>query len=203
MGSKTRKLRQQAGVAGERYQAEQRKLAQARLRAERLKSQAAVTSKRSGAAADSAFIHHPFLARAVKFEERKVKVRHILGSHDGADELADAIQLAAVARAQQSVHPNHEVIDAVWEGAIGELMRGLQPGELSALAQRHAPGGPIGKVYGGQVESVTVKGVEFVGAEPRREPSIRRPISRLPLLQQVLLVSTILGMGALPRDGEQ
>jgi hypothetical protein len=74
----------------------------------------------------------PFLPLLqARLEERRIELAHVLGSHDGAEELADAITLAARSS------PNS--VDDVWEQALRELRRGVPPTELSVLHKPEPP----------------------------------------------------------------
>lgn len=194
MGSKLRKLRAQAGVAGRAHQAMER----AKARNRELADRAALTKLNSCSSCGSAVKDprkqlcdgcalrlaasstrlRPFVAEAidrkVEFEERRIKVGHLLGSHEGAAELADAIQRAAIARAQQTTARNADVIDVLWGEALAELGRGVAPDQLSVLR-------PV--------------------VEVARPPAAgMRLARRMPLLLQAALVTTLLGMNALPKE---
>lgn len=204
MGSKLRKLRVKACAAGERYQAELRRSAQAAERQRRAVADKAVADVQRGGAfppltvqvngvgatSANAALGMPGLtgdlvSDRIKLDERRVLVAHILGSHDGANELADAIQLAAIARAQQSTAPNHEVIDHVLGQALSELRSGFGPGELSALRGRVYDAEAIDLKIGGK--SVTQAAAEA----PKRAPALRaRGVrSMIPALVAALLLA--------------
>jgi hypothetical protein len=161
VGSKLRRLRVQAGVTGLAHQKREREAYRRRERAgraERAKLEfqdgnvIVATNSPGGRLRTSSDLHErlkpaaaafaggamPGIAddlafHAAKLEEQRLDLAHILGPHDGAAELADGIHLAALARAHASIHPNHEVVEAVWEQALAELRRGVPPAELSAL----------------------------------------------------------------------
>jgi hypothetical protein len=169
VGSKLRRLRAKAGVTGHAHQKRQREAARrkehARLRvvgsaSGRLGLEAAIDgagklepeakagieqalAEATAPAPVGALPFVPFLPLLqARLEERRIELAHVLGSHDGAEELADAITLAA----RSSV----DSADEVWERALAELRRGVPPAELSALRKPdvaksewhiHRPGG--------------------------------------------------------------
>ncbi len=194
MGSKLRRLRVQAGVTGYSYQARQR--AETRRARSTKKAPAACTSCGSAVpdprrmlcadcsaklAAASTMVRPSWAADEARTnQERRVRLMHLVGSHEGAAELADAIQAAALAKTHASVHPNLDIIDGVWEQALAELRRGVSPSELSVLR-------PQG-------------GLQPAPREPRPPAPGMSLARRMPLLQQVLAVSMLLVLAADPKE---
>lgn len=152
MGSKLRKLRAKAGVTGESYQREQRRHARNREVLKRIAnaSPAAVTvsfDSSGGQLRSSEQLREKLTPAAalagalpgssdlafhrIRLEEQRIQLAQLLGSHDGAEELADAITLAA----RSSVDSHNEV----WERALSELRRGVPAAELSMLRKPEPP----------------------------------------------------------------
>lgn len=206
MGSKLRRLRAKAGVTGLAHQKRLREAARRKERARKVQLEfqdgnviVEVNSKggqlRSSeqlrdalAALPAALPGSSDLAfHRIRLEEQRIQLAHILGSHDGAEELADAITLAA----RSSV----DSADAVWERALAELRRGVPATELSALREPEQP-----KVY--EAEAIELKvGVEAVPQvpePPKQEWHIHRPGQRSRLFS-VLAIATICGIAVPPR----
>lgn len=155
MGSKLRKLRAKAGVTGSAYQKRQREEARRKERAGRVRVVGSASGRlglevavdgagkiepKSKAEIETAFVEAiqagmaagalPFVPTMARIAaERRILLAHILGSHDGAEELADAIDLAAAARARVSV----DSADDFWEQALVQLRSGVATGDLTVF----------------------------------------------------------------------
>lgn len=246
MGSKLRRLRAKAGVTGLAHQKREREAYRLRERArrtERAKLEfqdgnviVGVNSKggqlRSSeqlrdalAALPAALPGSSDLAfHRIRLEEQRIQLAHILGSHDGSSELADAIHLAAVKRAQESVNPNHEVIEDVWADALRQLRSGVASGDLTVLkgpkglevhAKAHqsaaaliaatgkpftaAPEAPAGNVYDAEAIELKVGGEVVPQVPERRPPAAGMRMSRvLPLLAVAMMAGL-----AVPPKGDR
>jgi hypothetical protein len=212
MGSQLRKLRAKAGITGLAHQKREREAYRLRERARRaeraklelgdgfaivgvnspggqMRSSEELRSKLAPAMLSAAApgLASDLASQKIKLEQRRLEVAHILGSHDGATELADEIHAAAVARAQASIHPNHEVVDGVWEDALAQLRRGVKRHDLAVL--------------GGLTVVVKLDPPPRVEPAPAApEPSLRVPKRRMPPMATLLALAMTAGLALPPRE---
>jgi hypothetical protein len=238
MGSLTRKLRAQAGVAGRAYQADQRSQAAARARTLELASKVAVSAKSPGSPFGAPL--PPSLAWAAEAarqaETRRVELAMVLGSHDGAAELADALDAYGTKLGRASSAATSDVRDWVWSRAllalrlgasrvdvvaalaadeVGSALRMLSEPELAKRIDSWADqsGGAALVAQPGHEPTLTFDASETSAAAaiaqvaPALAPELRPPAAglrlsrRMPLLQQALLVGSLLAMASGPKGG--
>jgi hypothetical protein len=206
MGSKLRQLRAKAGVTGYAHQKRQREAARRKERA-RLSFQdgnviVGVNSPPAMLGAAMPSFTSDLVLQKSRLEQRRMEVAHILGSHDGAAELGDAIHAAALARAQTSVHPNHEVIDDVWEDALRQLRSGVSSGDLTVL---NGPNGLDVHAKGSDLPSAAMAlaavGERLSGAPGLApEPGMRAPHRRMAPMATLLALSMMAGLALPPKE---
>lgn len=203
MGSKLRRLRAKAGVTGHAHQKLQREAARRKERAqlsfqdgnvivgvnskggqlrssEQLRDALAALPAALPGSSDLAF-------HRIRLEEQRIQLAQLLGSHDGAEELADAIALAARSGVDSAAE--------VWERTLAELRSGVPATELSVLRKPEQP-----KVYEAEAIELKVGGevVPQVPEPPKQEWHIHRPGQRSRLFS-VLAMAMIGGIAVPPR----
>lgn len=220
MGSQLRKLRAKAGVTGRAHQKRQREAARRKERARfsfqdgniivglgspggQLRSSEELRSKLTPAmvAGASPAFASDLAFQKIRLEEQRIQLAHILGSHEGAEELADAIHLAAVARAQASVGQNSDVIQATWEQALAELRRGVATGDLTVLnGPKVLVVGDDGPSAAAAIAMAAERVAPQVAAPPATpEPGLRQPKRRMPPLAVLALLGMVGGLAVPPR----
>lgn len=206
MGSKLRRLRAKAGVTGHAHQKRQREAARRKERARKVRLEfqdgnviVGVNSKggqlRSSeqlrdalAALPAALPGSSELAfHRIRLEEQRIQLAQLLGSHDGAEELADAITIAARSGVDSAAE--------VWERTLAELRSGVPATELSVLRKPEQP-----KVYEAESIELKVGGevVPQVPEPPKKDWHIHRPGQRSRLFS-VLAMAMIGGIAVPPR----
>lgn len=215
MGSKTRRLRVAAGVAGHAHQADVRRAARAAARAagsagNRLETRGPhVLTTYTGSAASAIAQAGPAFAppwaveRARLAATRRAELRAllaVLAEGVESEPLADAIDVRARVQALESVHPNFAVIDDVWESALAELRRGVAPSDLSVLRLDRSD---VEAMKAAMPRADEVRGEPFEpeAAPAPREPGMRR-VNRavVPMALATLLAMASLGAADDPKE---